>query len=80
MPFWVDIWPGNRENVTTELSRKLALLALTSEEIFIQAVKLFQDWFIPVGADYEIKGKIEKSDWIKKYPQENQFLLDKLQL
>ena len=80
VPFWVDIWPGNRENVTTELSRKLALLALTSEEIFIQAVKLFQDWFIPVGADYEIKGKIEKSDWIKKYPLENQFLLDKLQL
>ena len=35
---------------------------------------------MPVGADYEIKSKIEKSDWIKKYPQENQFLLDKLQL
>jgi hypothetical protein len=76
-PYWQEIWPKDKQNMSTSIAQNLAQLSISAGDEFPDALATFIDWLQTFDPHY-ILHLLGKSDLCSKFPQEVLTLLDRI--
>jgi hypothetical protein len=76
-PYWQEIWPKDRQKMSTSIAQNLAQLSISAGDEFPDALATFIDWLQTFDPHY-ILHLLGKSDLCSKFPQDVLTLLDRI--
>ena len=76
-PFWQEIWPKDKQNMSTSIAENLAHLSIAAGGKFPDALATFIDWLQPFDP-YYILDFLGKSDLCSRFPKDVLTLLDRI--
>jgi hypothetical protein len=76
-PYWQEIWPKDKQKMSTSLAQNLARLSIAAGDEFPDALTTFIDWLQPFDP-HHILYLLDKSDLCSRFPQDVLTLLDRI--
>jgi hypothetical protein len=76
-PYWQEIWPKDKQKMSTSIAQNLARLSIAAGEEFPGALATFSDWLQPFDPQH-ILYLLDKSDLCSRFPQDVLTLLDRI--
>jgi SIR2-like domain len=76
-PFWQEIWPKDKQKMSTSIAENLARLSIAAGGEFPDALATFIDWLQPFEP-HHILYLLDESDLCSKFPQDVLTLLDRI--
>jgi hypothetical protein len=76
-PYWQEIWPKDKQKMSTSISENLARLSIASGGEFPDAIATFIDWLQPFNP-HNILYLLGESDLCSRFPQDVLTLLDRI--
>jgi hypothetical protein len=76
-PFWQEIWPKDKQKMSTSISENLARLSIAAGGEFPDAIATFIDWLQPLDP-HHILYLLGESDLCSRFPQDVLTLLNRI--
>jgi SIR2-like domain len=76
-PFWQEIWPKDKQKMSTSIAENLARLSIAAGGEFPDAIATFIDWLQPFNP-HQILYLLGESDLCSRFPQDVLTLLDRI--
>lgn len=76
-PYWQEIWPKDKQNMSTSIAQNLAQLSISAGDEFPDALATFIDW-LQTFDPHHILYLLDKSDLCSRFPQDVLTLLDRI--
>lgn len=78
IPFCKSFWVKDRKNITDEISLNLALIIISADSKFQDALDLFNEYLIPLKYPFSLLNELKDSKLCKEHPEQVLNLLDKI--